>query len=150
LVLKGRPLLLDLLKTLLLGAELRPDRRQLFAHCMQAPFIVLELSLSPLQFRLPLREPGSSLRGAYLGDGKRLLDILEPLGQFLVSNAQPIAVQRQDGVVSPQAFVRFAQPLKLALRLEVGDFRSLDLDERLINRTQGFVELRTDGLDIAE
>ena len=67
-----------------------------------------------------------------------------------MSDAQPIAVERQDGVVSPQAFVRFAQPLELALRLEVGDFRSLDLDERLINRTQGFVELRTDRLDIAE
>ena len=53
-------------------------------------------------------------------------------------------------MVGPQAFVRFAQPLELALRLEVGDFRSLDLDQRLINRTQGFVELGTDGLDIAE
>ena len=143
-------MLLDLLEPLLLGAELRPNRRQLFAHCMPAPFIVLELSLSPLKFRLPLGERSASLRGACLGDGKRLLDILQPLGQFLVSNAQPIAVERQDGVVSPQAFVRFAQPLELALRLEVGDFRPLDLDERLINRTQGFVELRTDRLDIAE
>ena len=69
---------------------------------------------------------------------------------FLVSNAQRVAVERQDGVVSAQALVRFAQPLELALRLEVGDFRSLDLDQRLINRTQGFVELRTDGLDIAK
>jgi hypothetical protein len=67
-----------------------------------------------------------------------------------VSNAQGIAVERQDGVIGPQAFVRFAQPLELALRIEVGDFRSLDLDERLINRTQGFVELRTDRLDIPE
>ena len=69
-------MLLDLLKALLLGAELRPNRRQLFAHCMQAPLIVLELSLGALQFRLPLRERSASLRGARLGDGKRLLDVL--------------------------------------------------------------------------
>ena len=53
-------------------------------------------------------------------------------------------------MVSPQALVRFAQPLELPLRLEVGDFRALDLDQRLINWTQGLVELRTDRLDIAE
>ena len=53
-------------------------------------------------------------------------------------------------MVSPQTVVRFAQSLELALRFEVGDFRSLDLDERLINRTQGLVELGTDGLDISE
>src|SRR5271167_2897154 len=57
LVLQRGPLLLDLLKALLLGAELRPNRRQLFADCMQAPLIVLELSLSPLQFSLPLYQP---------------------------------------------------------------------------------------------
>ena len=67
-----------------------------------------------------------------------------------MSDAQCIAVEGQSGVVSAQAFVRLAQPLELALRIEVGDFRSLDLDERLVNRTQGFVELRTDRLDIAE
>ena len=67
-----------------------------------------------------------------------------------MSNAQGIAIERQDGVVSPQALVRFTQAFELALRIEVGDLRSLDLDQRLINRTQGFVELRTDRLDIAE
>jgi hypothetical protein len=67
-----------------------------------------------------------------------------------VSNAQRVAVKRQDGVVSPQAFVRFAQSFELALCFEVGDFRSLDLDQCLIDRTQDFVELRTDRLDIAE
>jgi hypothetical protein len=75
-VLQNRPLLLDLLETLLLGAEFRANRRQLFAHCMQAPFIVLEFSVSPLQFRFPLRELSASLKGACLGRGKRFLDIL--------------------------------------------------------------------------
>ena len=69
-------MLLDLLEPLLLGAELRPNRRQLFAHCMPAPFIVLELSLSALQFRLPLRELSASLRSPCLGGGKRFLHIL--------------------------------------------------------------------------
>ena len=76
LVLQGRPLLLDLLKALLLGAELRPNRRQLFADGMQAPFVVLELPLGALQFRLPLQEFRASLGGACLGGGERFLDIL--------------------------------------------------------------------------
>src|SRR5580704_761081 len=76
LVLQRRPLLLDLLKALLLGAELRPNRRQLFAYGMEAPFVVFELPLGALQFRLPLRELRASLRGAGLGGGKRFLDIL--------------------------------------------------------------------------
>jgi hypothetical protein len=76
LVLQRRPLLLDLLKALLLGAELSPNRRQLFAYGMEAPFVVFELPLGALQFRLPLREFRASLRGAGLGGGKRFLDIL--------------------------------------------------------------------------
>ena len=79
---------------------------------MQAPFVVFELSLGALEFRLPLRELRASLRGACLGGGERFLEILEPLRHFLVSNAQRIAVERQNGVVGPQAFVRFAQPFE--------------------------------------
>ena len=117
---------------------------------MEAPFVVFELPLGALQFRLPLHELRASLRDAGLGAGKRLFDILEPLGRFLVSDPQRIAVERQNGVVGPQAFVRLAQRFEFPLRIEMGDFRSLDLDQRLIDRTQGFVELGTDGLDIAE
>jgi hypothetical protein len=61
LVSQGGPLLLDLLEALLLGAELRPNRRQLFAHRMEAPFVVLKLPLGALQFRLPLVKRSASL-----------------------------------------------------------------------------------------
>ena len=117
---------------------------------MEAPFVVLKLPLGALQFRLPLVERSASLRGARLGDGKRLLDILDALRQFLVSDAERVPVEREDRMVGPQTVMRFAQSLEFALGFEVGDFRSLDLDERLINRTQGLVELGTNGLDISK
>ena len=117
---------------------------------MQPPFVILELSLGALQFRSSLCKRGASFRGSGFGRGVRFLQILDALRQVLVPDRERVAVERHGGVLSPQAFVCFAQALELALRIEVGDFRSLDLDERLINRTQGLVELRTDGLDIAE
>ena len=49
LVLQRRSLLLDLLETFLLGREFRPQRGQLFADRVQAPFVVLQFPLGALE-----------------------------------------------------------------------------------------------------
>ena len=145
LVLQRRPLLLDLLKALLLGANSARNRGQLFADRMQAPLVVLELPLGALEFRLPLRERGAGFRGGR--SRRRRAPSRDPLRAPTVPGAGRRARcgrASRTAWSAAQALVRFAQGLEFPLRLEVGDFRALDLDQRLIDRDQGFVELGAD------
>jgi hypothetical protein len=67
-----------------------------------------------------------------------------------VPDGERVAIERQGGVIGPQALVPFGQGLELPLGLEVSDLRALDLNERLVDWRQDIVELRADGLDVSE
>ena len=126
------------------------NRGQLFADRVQAPFVVLQLPLGALELRLSLRERGAGFRGGGFGRSIRFLEILDALRRFLVSDGERVAVERQGGMLRPQALVPFGQSLEFPLGLKVSDFRALDLDQRLVDRRQDIVELGADGLDVAE
>ena len=150
LVLQGRPLLLDLLKALLLGHEFRPQRWQLFTYRVQASFVVLEFPLGAIQLRSSIRERGAGFRSSGLSGPNGFLEILDALRQFLVPDGERAVFERQSRVVASRALVRLGQGLELPLRLEVSDFRALDLNQRLLNRRQRIVELGTDNFDLSE
>ena len=79
LVLQGRPLLFDLLKTLLLARELGPQRGQLFAHRVQASLVVLEFALGALELRPSIRERGAGFRSSGFGGCDPFLETLDAL-----------------------------------------------------------------------
>ena len=150
LVLQPGPLLFDLLQPLLLGGELSPQRRQLFAHRVQAPPVVLQFPLGALELLPSIRERRAGFRSRRLGGAERLLEILDPPREVLLPDGEPVAFERERGVLATQALVRRVQGLELPLRLEMGDFGALDLDQGLIDRGQRLIELGADGLDVAE
>ena len=147
LVLQARPLLFDLLQALLLGGEVRAQRRQLFAHRLQAAPVVLELPLGALQLGPSIGERGAGFRGG--GFPPRRSPFSRSLTRSDSSSCltvERIAFDRQAAWSALQAVVRVGQGLEFPLRLEVSDFGALDLDQGLIDRRQGVVELRTDQL----
>jgi hypothetical protein len=100
---------------------------------VQASFVVLQFPLGALEPCPAIRERGTGFGSTGLGDGDRLLEILDPLRQFLVPDGKCVAVERQSGVVGPQALVRVGQALEPPLCLDVGDFRAFDFSECLVN-----------------
>ncbi len=150
LIVQVRALLFDFLQTFLLRRELRPERRQLFAYRMQPAPVVFQFPLGPLELRASVRERGAGFRGRCLGGANRFFQILDAPRQLFMLGGEPIAFNREAGMIAPQALVHAGQSLELSFGLEVSDFRALDFDQGLVNRRERIVKLRADSFDISK